>query len=82
MPKRVRCHCKGNPECKLCLGTKFYAYEPGPRGWMPFACPTCGASGKLAEAACFTCRGAGNVDPADPPAGGVLDVFWKVIMGA
>ena len=82
MPKRVRCHCKGNPECKLCQGSKFYLYEPGPRGWMPFACPTCTANGKLGEEPCFTCRGTGHVDPADPPAGGLLDVFWKVIMGA
>lgn len=82
MSKRVRCHCKGNPACKLCQGTKTYAYEPGPRGWMPFSCPTCAGTGKLGETACFTCRGTGHVDPADPPASGVFDVFWKILMGA
>lgn len=82
MATRVRCHCKGNPSCKLCQGSKFYAYEPGPRGWMPFACPTCGGSGRVNDAPCTTCRSAGQVDPADPPVGGMLDVFWKIIMGA
>lgn len=82
MAKRIRCHCLGKPECRLCRGTKFYAYEPGPRGWMPFPCPTCDRTGKVGAETCFTCRGTGQVDPADPPTAGVLDVFWKMIMGA
>lgn len=87
MAKRIRCHCKGDPACKLCRGTKFYEYEPGPRGWMPFPCPTCEATGKVpgeggSTATCATCRGYKSVDPADPPVGGPLDVFWKIIMGA
>lgn len=87
MPKRVRCHCGGRSDCKLCGGTKFYDYEPGPRGWMPFKCPTCAGSGTLAEAGeppekCPTCRGHGTVDPADPPPHGVFDVIWKALFGA
>ena len=79
---KVRCRCHGNPACKLCHGTKFYEYRPGPRGWMPFRCPTCGGAGKLESGPCFTCRGTGQVDPADPPTKGIFDVLWKVLFGA
>ncbi len=87
MAKRVRCPCGGNPDCKLCGGSRFYDYDPGPRGWLPFPCPTCGGvrvseTGLGAPGACLTCKGAGDVDPADPPSGGPLDVIWKALFGA
>ena len=41
MSKGLRCHCQGTPECRLCRGTGYYDYQPGPRGWLPFRCPTC-----------------------------------------
>ena len=90
MSARVRCHCRGNPECKLCHGTKFYSYQPGPRGWLPFQCPTCGGTGALAKAGgerepCFTCQGAGTVDPANPPFaegwGGIIHTMWNTFFG-
>ena len=87
MPRRVRCCCRGRPECKLCRGTKYYLYEPGPRGWLPFKCPTCDGTGTLAEPGtepepCPTCRATGTVDPADPPTAGIADVLWKALFGA
>lgn len=87
MAKRVKCHCGGRADCKLCSGTGFYGYEPGPRGWMPFKCPTCAGTGRLQEPGeepekCPTCRGNGSVDPADPPAHGMFDVIWKALFGA
>lgn len=89
MPHSVRCPCLGNPDCKLCGGTKFYAYQPDDRGWMPFTCPTCEGKRELTvegkAAACSTCRGAGYVDPALPPRdrstrGFVRDV-WRIFFG-
>ena len=87
MSKKVACHCGGNPDCKLCLGKKFYQYEPGARGWMPFKCPTCAGTGWAempgkAKERCPTCRGSGSVDPADPPSTGWGDVIWKSLFGA
>ena len=90
MARSVRCHCNGNPECKLCHGEKFYQYEPGPRGWMPFRCPTCEGKGVLSngpggEQSCFTCTGTGVVDPANPPYDpgwkGALRIGWKIFFG-
>lgn len=88
---RILCRCNGNPECKLCLGGKRYDYEPGPRGWMPFVCPTCegkkelpGTNGEPATA-CFTCGGAGAIDPAKPPRDttprGFLRDLWRIYFG-
>ena len=86
MPKRVRCHCGGDPECRLCRGTKVYDYTPGPRGWMPFNCPTCEGRGSAERGGerkpCPTCVGAGKVDPANPPTGRGLDMLWKTLFGA
>lgn len=87
MSKKVGCHCRKNPACKLCGGTGQYDYEPGPRGWMPFTCPTCAGKRSLTTAAggaesCFTCQGNGQVDPADPPSSGWGDVIWKAVFGA
>ncbi len=90
MPTQVRCHCRGNAECKLCHGRKFYEYQPGPRGWMPFTCPTCEgmrvlSKGEAGERPCFTCNGAGSVDPANPPYApgvwGSLRIGWKIFFG-
>jgi len=90
MATRVRCLCRGNAECKLCHGKKFYEYQPGPRGWMPFTCPTCQGTrvltnGQGGERPCFTCAGAGSVDPANPPFApgwwGALRVGWKTFFG-
>ena len=89
MAHQVRCPCGGNPACKLCAGTKFYEYQPGPRGWMPFTCPTCEGKrevtveGKAEQ--CFTCHGAGIIDPANPPRdrstrGFIRDV-WRIFFG-
>lgn len=86
MPK-VKCHCQGKSICRLCNGTSYYNYQPGPRGWMPFRCPTC--EGKRTQPdpdgqpePCPTCRGTGSVDPADPPTRGLLDIVWKALFGA
>ncbi len=90
MPTKVRCHCRGNVACKLCHGQKFYEYQPGPRGWMPFTCPTCRGEGVLAtaqgpEQPCFTCKAVGSVDPANPPYApgwlGTLRIGWKTFFG-
>lgn len=90
MAHSVRCNCLGNSACKLCHGTKFYLYEPGPRGWMPFRCPTCDRKRTVPnergeEVPCFTCRQAGNVDPGYPPHPpgwlGALRVGWKTFFG-
>ena len=90
MPMQVRCHCRGNPECRLCHGKKFYEYQPGPRGWMPFACPTCQGAcvlpdGQGAGRPCFTCNGYGSVDPGNPPFApglrGALRIGWKIFFG-
>ncbi len=83
----VKCHCGGRSACRLCGGAGSYRYEPGPRGWMPFRCPTCEGRRTLDEPGvgpepCPTCRGTGTVDPADPPARGMLDVIWKSLFGA
>lgn len=87
MPKRIRCQCGGKPSCRLCEGTKFYQYEPGPRGYIPFRCPTCAGKGERREGTeppepCITCRGTGTVDPADPPSHGMFDIIWKALFGA
>jgi hypothetical protein len=90
MPRRVRCRCQGSPDCKLCSGTAFYDYEPGPRGWMPFVCPTCEGKREVTpedgeRQVCFTCGGAGNVDPANPPSApgtpGLLRNLWRIFFG-
>ncbi|QJW97740.1 hypothetical protein [Frigoriglobus tundricola] len=89
MPHHVLCPCRGNPDCKLCLGTKVYTYEPTDRGWMPFPCPTCEGKKELTidgkTEPCFTCLGAGTVDPANPPRdtstrGFIRDV-WRIFFG-
>ena len=89
MSRNVRCPCLGHPDCKLCLGSKVYAYEPGPRGWMPFTCPTCEGKREVTVAGkperCFTCVGLGTVDPANPPRdrstrGFIRDV-WRIFFG-
>lgn len=87
----VRCPCLGNPECKLCNGSKFYDYEVGPRGWMPFTCPTCGGAKSLPAVdggeprSCITCHGEGGIDPGYPPpdesAVGLLRRVWKIFFG-
>jgi DnaJ-class molecular chaperone len=87
MTKSIKCHCGGRPSCKLCNGTSAFQYEVGPRGYLPFACPTCAGRGYLEEPGidrekCFTCRGNGTVDPADPPSHGFLDIIWKSLFGA
>ena len=89
MAHQVLCPCRGNPDCKLCLGTKAYGYEPGPQGWMPFTCPTCEGKrellveGKLAP--CVTCHGSGTIDPATPPRDtstrGFIRDIWRIFFG-
>ncbi len=89
MAHRVLCPCRGNPDCKLCHGSKGYEYEPGPRGWMPFLCPTCEGKRELTiegkTERCFTCEGVGNVDPAKPPRNtstrGFLHDVWRIFFG-
>jgi hypothetical protein len=57
---------------------------------MPFTCPTCEggrvlADGRGGERSCFTCGGAGSVDPANPPYApgvwGALRIGWKIFFG-
>ena len=88
--KRIRCACRGKLECKLCGGAKFYDYEPGPRGWMPFTCPTCEGKRTIpadgdARQTCFTCEGQGWIDPATPPyaegSAGLFRKMWKIFFG-
>ncbi len=88
--KSVRCPCRGKLGCKLCEGKKFYNYEVGPRGWLPFTCPTCEGKrtipGENGESqTCFTCHGGGIIDPANPPPNespaGVLRKIWKIFFG-
>jgi len=56
-------------------------------GYMPFECPTC-QSTKVEkdeegnETPCRTCKGIGNVDPANPPVAGMWDVLTKILFGA
>ncbi len=71
----------------MCSGTKAYSYELGPRGYLPFLCPTCLGKGWLDEPGidrekCFTCRANGSVDPAAPPSNGFFDIIWKAMFGA
>ena len=87
MPKRIRCHCGGLPSCRLCHGTGKYDYDPGPRGYVPFRCPTCEGRRNLADEdgatfPCPTCAGQGAVDPANPPPAGMWDVLTKIFFGA
>jgi DnaJ-class molecular chaperone len=87
MLKTIKCHCGGRPSCKLCGGTQSFQYEAGPRGYLPFTCPTCSGKGWIEEPGvdrekCFTCRGNGVVDPADPPSHGFIDIIWKALFGA
>lgn len=83
MSHQIRCQCDGNPRCELCRGAKSYDYQPGPRGWMPFVCPTCRGTGRAASADgdpidCFTCNRLGRIDPANPPDDpGVRGFFGK-----
>lgn len=87
--QKVRCPCLGNPACKLCGGSGVYDYEVGPRGLMPFTCPTCEGTGKMArdgeEVTCVTCGGSARVDPGFPPpepgAVGLFRKIWKIFMG-
>jgi DnaJ-class molecular chaperone len=89
MAKRLRCQCGGNSGCKLCSGSGLYEYQPGPLGWQLFACPTCEGKGTVTGQApesnvpCFTCRGAGRIDPVHAPsAGGIWDYLFKFFFGA
>jgi DnaJ-class molecular chaperone len=87
MPKKIRCQCGGVPSCKLCQGTGKYEYDPGPRGYVPFRCPTCEGRRVLTEEdgttyECPTCKGQGAVDPANPPPAGMWDVLTKIFFGA
>jgi DnaJ-class molecular chaperone len=87
MPKKIRCHCGGRPSCQLCHGTGKYDYDPGPRGYVPFRCPTCDGRRQLSDEdgtvyPCPTCRGQGVVDPANPPPAGMWDVLTKIFFGA
>lgn len=88
MAKKIGCHCGKRPGCRLCEGTGFYRYEVGPRGYLPFRCPTCegkgwrNGDGGAEPDKCPTCRGNGTVDPADPPSRGMIDIIWKALFGA
>ncbi|MCE9532569.1 MAG: hypothetical protein K8T89_15840 [Planctomycetes bacterium] len=89
MAKKIRCHCKATAGCNLCQGTGFYMYEPGPLGWQPFVCPRCEGKRTLEDSTapegnkpCPTCAGAGKIDPANPPAGGMWDTLCKIFIGA
>jgi DnaJ-class molecular chaperone len=85
MTHQILCHCRGNPQCELCHGAKLYDYTPGERGWMPFTCPTCHGSGRVADADCFTCNRAGTIDPANPPEDetpkGLFRRAWQILFG-
>ena len=79
MANRIPCACMGVPECRLCQGRGVYSYQPGPRGWMPFPCPTCEGKGILEKEGepardCPTCHKEGKVDPANSP----MSIFTKV----
>ena len=85
--KKIRCHCGGKSFCRLCGGTGKYEYDTGPRGYLPFQCPTCNGERFLTEDDgahfdCPTCKATGVVDPAHPPPAGVLDVLTKILFGA
>ncbi len=83
MAKKIRCPCNKNPACKLCHGMGFYDYQPGELGWLPIPCPTCSGKKLLPDGTrCFTCLGAGTVDPANPPSGGLWDDICKLLLGA
>ena len=87
MPKKIRCACGGQPACKLCGGAGKYDYDPGPRGYMPFKCPTCEGKKRLtdedgASYPCITCQAQGYIDPANPPPAGMWDVLTKIFFGA
>jgi hypothetical protein len=89
MVKKIRCQCAGDAECKLCRGTAFYEYEPGPLGWQLIPCPTCEGAKTFPDPTapdgrriCLTCRGAGSVDPANPPTVGFWDTISKIFFGA
>jgi DnaJ-class molecular chaperone len=88
MAKQIRCNCGGKPFCKLCLGKGKYDYDPGPRGYIPFQCPTCAGKQTLADEdgtppyPCPTCKAQGVVDPAHPPPAGMFDVLMKILFGA
>jgi DnaJ-class molecular chaperone len=69
----------------LCEGRGTYQYEPGPRGWMPFACPTCEGKGMLERPGepaqeCPTCHKEGNIDPANAPMS-IFAVVRKMFFG-
>lgn len=90
MAQQVRCPCRGRSDCELCRGTGFYGYVPGPRGWMPFTCPTCKGSRVVniergGPESCFTCLGVGSVDPAKPPSAGGTRGWarnaWRFLFG-
>jgi len=91
--RRVRCPCRGKLSCELCHGERFYDYEVGPRGWMPFTCPTCRGAGMLTvppaappvapgngdTEPCPTCHGDGTIDPGNPPlAEGSVGLIRKI----
>jgi hypothetical protein len=74
----------------LCHGTKFYDYEVGERGWMPFTCPTCKGERTIPaengeRETCFTCHGGAWIDPANPPLAegtpGLLRKIWMIFFG-
>ncbi len=85
--KKLRCHCAGMPDCKLCHGTGKYEFQPGDLGYMPFTCPNCDGQRVVldstgVEQPCKTCKGAGMVDPGNPATGGLADVLTKILFGA
>jgi DnaJ-class molecular chaperone len=89
MANRIRCQCLGTAGCKLCDGSGYYNYEPGPMGWQFISCPTCLGTRSIPNPAapgqtmtCFTCKGAGSVDPANPPIIGFWDKISKILFGA
>ncbi len=87
----VRCPCRGKLSCELCHGEKFYDYDVGPRGWMPFTCPTCKGERSVAAPSggeperCPTCHGGGTIDPGNPPLAegtpGLLRKIWMIFFG-